>query len=95
MKISRYSARWPHSEAWRCQTGMPAGIKIPKVEGGTYGIDPLSTAEGLSRLRRSLARLGSNEPVRFHSPAFGPMSDADRVQFNLRHAELHLGYLVY
>lgn len=75
--------------------GMPAGVRIPRVENGTTGIDVLSTDEGANRLRSALQRLESNEVPAHDSPAFGPMSHPDRIQLNLRHAELHLGFLRY
>jgi hypothetical protein len=75
--------------------GMRPGVRIPGIEGGTVGIEPLSTAEGAERLRRALERLASDEPARYDSPAFGAMSPADRIQLNLRHAELHLSFLQY
>lgn len=73
--------------------GMPRGVRIPGAEAGTYGVAPLSTTEGAERLRAALRRLQGGEPPKFHSPAFGPMSHEDRIRLNLRHAELHLGYL--
>jgi len=73
--------------------GMPQGVRIPKVEAGTYGTDVIATQDGAQRLRRALERLKQDEPPKFDSPAFGPMSLDDRVSLNLRHAELHLGYL--
>ncbi|RJP33680.1 MAG: DUF1569 domain-containing protein [Phycisphaerales bacterium] len=72
--------------------GMQAGVRIPKVEGGTYGTEDVSIDEAAKRLRAALDRM-KREPPRHHSPAFGPMSDEDRVTLNLRHAELHLGFL--
>jgi hypothetical protein len=75
--------------------GMPAGQRIRGVAEGTYGTEPLSTLEGSERLRRALKRLQSGEPVRFESPAFGPMPHDQRILLNLRHAELHLGFLAY
>lgn len=82
---------------WMCKRylkkGMPAGVKIPGVEGGTKGQDPMSNAEGLARLRQALARLQAGEPTKFDSPAFGPLSYEDRIQLNLRHAELHLSFM--
>jgi hypothetical protein len=75
--------------------GMRAGQHIPGIEGGTVGIESLSTAEGAERVRRALRRLTSGEVARFDSPAFGPMSMDDRIQLNLRHAELHLSFLQY
>ncbi len=73
--------------------GMPAGVRIPKVENGTYATDVLSTDEGAARIRKSMQRLKDGESARFDSPAFGPMSHDDRVAMMLRHAELHMSFL--
>jgi hypothetical protein len=75
--------------------GMPAGRRIPGIESGTVGIEPLETAEGADHLRRALRRLTTDEPAPYDSPAFGPMSAEGRIQLNLRHAELHLSFLRY
>ena len=74
---------------------MPRGVRIPRVTGGTVGMDDVATPEAAARLLRALQRLASPEEAPFDSPAFGPMSHADRITLNLRHAELHLGYLSY
>jgi hypothetical protein len=74
---------------------LPAGVRIPRIENGTVGTEPYSTVEGGERLRRALQRFQRGEPAKYDSPAFGPMSPEDRVQLNLRHAELHLGFLTY
>lgn len=73
--------------------GMPAGVKIPKADGGTYGTERLTTTDGAERLRKALQRLRNGEEPRHQSPAFGPMSYEERIALNLRHAELHLGFL--
>ena len=73
--------------------GMPAGVRFPRVEGGTHGREVLTTDEGADRLRRALRRLQSGEPARYDSPAFGPLTQEQRIALNLRHAELHLGFL--
>jgi hypothetical protein len=73
--------------------GMPAGVRIPKVENGTFGTQTLSTEEGASRLRQALRRLKSGEPAKFDSPAWGRMPPDERIALNLRHAELHLSFL--
>jgi Protein of unknown function (DUF1569) len=75
--------------------GMPAGQRIPGVENGTTGIEPLGTVDGAERLRRAFTRLQSGEPRTHDSPAFGVMSLEDSIQLSLRHAELHLGFLQY
>ena len=74
-------------------TGMPAGARIPGVVAGTYGVDELPTEEGAVRLRKAFSRLKAGEPCRHDSPAFGPMNHQDRISLNLRHAELHFGFL--
>ncbi len=75
--------------------GMPRGVRIPGIAEGTVGMQAMDTSEAAQRLLTALGRLHSAEQVKFHSPAFGPMSDNDRIQLNLRHAELHLGFFVY
>lgn len=75
--------------------GMPSGVRIPGVENGTFGTEPLNISDGAERLRRALQRLQSDEPAVHDSPAFGEMSHSDRIQLNLRHAELHLSFLRY
>lgn len=75
------------------RNGMPRGVKIPGIQGGTLGIDPMSTEEGARRLREALTRLKNREPARFHSPAFGPVPEEERLEMQFRHAECHLGYL--
>lgn len=72
--------------------GMPQGVRIPKVPGGTVGTEPLSTEDGLKKLRTAYARLESTPP-KHPSPAFGNMTHDEVIRLNLRHAELHLGFL--
>jgi len=73
--------------------GMPAGVRIPKTENGTFGIEVIGTEEGANRLRKALERLKRSEESTFDSPAFGKMPLEERISLNLRHAELHLGFL--
>lgn len=72
---------------------LPVGMKIPHVEGGTYGTEPRSTDDGLSRLRNALTRLKSAAP-QSPNPAFGPLTHQEWIELNLRHAELHLSFAV-
>ncbi|MBK8267345.1 MAG: DUF1569 domain-containing protein [Planctomycetes bacterium] len=74
--------------------GMPKGVKIPGTERGTFGMDDIPTAEAAERYKKALARLKNGEPSRYHSPGFGQVSESVRLQLMLRHAELHLGFLV-
>lgn len=75
--------------------GMPRGVRIPSVKDGTVGMDEMDTPDAAERLLAALTRLGSSEETEHDSPAFGAMSHEDRIRLNLRHAELHLGYLSY
>ena len=77
------------------QNGMPRGVRIPGIKGGTLGMDDLSVSDAAARLIHALKRLQNREEAQYDSPAFGAMSHDDRIKLNLRHAELHLGYLVY
>jgi hypothetical protein len=72
--------------------GMPRGVRIPGVKDGTVGMDNMATPEAGERLLNALKRLQDRQEAKFDSPAFGAMSYDDRIQLNLRHAELHLGY---
>lgn len=70
---------------------MPRGVRMGKVPGGTFGIEPLSTEEGLARLRKAAERLKSAAPSQ-PNPCFGVMTHDEWIGMNLRHAELHMGY---
>lgn len=72
--------------------GMPRGVRIPKIEGGTKSTEPLSTEEGAARLRKAAARMKAHAPT-IPNPIFGPLTHEEWIGMNLRHAELHLGYM--
>lgn len=71
---------------------LPRGFRLPKVEGGTVGTEPLTLEEGLSRLTAALDRLDRTAPT-VANPVFGPMTHDEWKRAHLRHAELHMGYL--
>lgn len=71
---------------------MPLGVRIPGVAGGTVGADDVPFDEGLARLRAALDRLERTAPTR-PNPLFGPLTHEEWTQMQLRHAELHLGFL--
>ena len=77
------------------ENGMPRGVRIPGVKTGTVGVEAVEISVAAERLLSCLCRLRSREEAKFDSPAFGAMSHDDRIRLNLRHAELHLGYLNY
>lgn len=74
--------------------GLPAGVHIPKVPGGTLGTDPLPFDQGLVRYRTRLEQLRREVPTR-PNVIFGPMTHDEWIRLHLRHAELHLGFLKY
>ena len=76
-------------------TGMPRGVRIPGLKEGTVGMEDVATSLAAERLLSALQRLRDEEQATFDSPAFGAMSHDDRIQLNLRHAELHLSLLDY
>jgi hypothetical protein len=73
--------------------GMMSGVRVGKVPGGTFGIDELSTVEGLNRFRSAMERLRNESPT-LVNPVFGRLTHEKWIQLNLRHAELHLGFQV-
>lgn|SRR5262245_47594836 len=72
---------------------MRAGVKIPRCPGGTLGTDPMSLDKGLARFKRVVERL-RREPPTVPSKVFGMLTHDESIALNLRHAELHLGFLV-
>jgi hypothetical protein len=72
---------------------MRSGARIPGVEGGTLATDPVPLEEALERYRRVLQRV-KTEPPTFPSPIFGKLTLGESAALNLRHAELHLSFMV-
>ncbi len=72
---------------------MRAGTKIPGIAGGTFGTDPMSLDEGLDRFRKVMQRLKTVTPTA-PSAAFGTLTHDESIALTLRHAELHLGFMV-
>jgi hypothetical protein len=71
---------------------MKPGSRIPKLPGGTAGIDVIPFDDGLARFRKNLARLKSGPPKIPHA-LFGPFTHDEWIAQHLRHAELHLSFL--
>ena len=76
------------------RSGLPQGVKIPGQPNGTTGQDAMTTVDAAERLKRAITRLRA-EPPSHPSPAFGQLTHDETVRLNLRHAELHLGFLSY
>jgi len=72
---------------------MRAGVKIPRVAGGTLATNVVPLADAYPRLRQIMERL-KNEPPTALNPIFGKMSHEEQIALNLRHTELHLSFHV-
>jgi len=72
---------------------MRAGAKIPGVEGGTLATEPVPLEESLPRYRSALQRLKKETP-KAPNVIFGTLTHEEWIALNLRHAELHLGFLI-
>jgi Protein of unknown function (DUF1569) len=72
---------------------MRAGVKIPGVEGGTLATEPAPLDEAVARFRKAMERLKAEAPTA-PSPILGRLTHEEAIALNLRHAELHLGFLV-
>jgi hypothetical protein len=71
---------------------MPAGVRIPRVNGGTLATEPAELEPALARYRAVLDRLAREAPARAH-PIFGALTHEEWIKLQLRHAELHLGFV--
>lgn len=72
--------------------GMPAGIQLPKSASALIP-DPTEIGPALGHLKSSIEHLKSESP-RLPSPFFGDMAPQEWVALTLRHAELHLSFVV-
>jgi hypothetical protein len=73
--------------------GMPAGFKLPRErELGAFP-SAASPQKALETLRKAIARLKTERMTARH-PAFGRLSHEQWGQLHLRHAELHLSFVV-
>jgi hypothetical protein len=73
--------------------GLKPGFNIPGVPGGTLGIEPISTQDGLAKLRAAFARLDTAPPA-IPNPVFGPLTHDEWKKLNISHAMLHFSFLV-
>ena len=68
---------------------LPPGFKTPEK----YLPAEISTADGLAALAKAIVRQQS-DPNRVPHPGFGKLSRDEWNQFHLRHAEMHMSFLV-
>jgi Protein of unknown function (DUF1569) len=72
---------------------MPAGFKLPAKSGQSLMPPATSTEEGLAELRAAITRL-QTEPRRAMHPLFGELTNQEWDKVHLKHAALHLSFLV-
>jgi hypothetical protein len=72
---------------------MSPGVRLPPPMAEQLVPGETSVEEGLSELQRAVERLRRDSRRRPH-PLLGKMSLAEWEQFHLRHAELHLSYIL-
>jgi len=68
---------------------IPPGFKTTKA----FLPEETSVDDGLAALRTAIARQGRETERKMH-PAFGRISNLEWDQFNLRHAEMHMSFVV-
>ncbi len=68
---------------------IPAGFTAP----GQFVPEETSVEEGLASLRRAVARQSEVKERKPH-PGFGKISREEWGLFNLRHAEMHMSFIV-
>jgi hypothetical protein len=72
---------------------MRAGSRLPRVPGGTLAVLPVPNSQGLAHFQTAFTRL-KNEAPRLPNVLLGPLTHAQWIAMNLRHAELHLSFLL-
>jgi hypothetical protein len=70
---------------------LPAGLRLPKAPGGTWGVEDITAPAGAERCRRAFERL-DREPPQIPNPALGVLTHEEWKRLNLAHAELHLSF---
>jgi hypothetical protein len=73
--------------------GLPAGFKLPKGMEKFQPRSNVTAAAALDGLRRALERLSHDAPTKPHA-FFGKLTPEHWRALHLRHAELHLSFLV-
>lgn len=72
---------------------MPPGTKLTGKSAAALAPGPTSPEEGLAALRRAVYRLRA-ETDRAEHPLLGRLTADEWEQFHLRHAELHMSFLL-
>jgi hypothetical protein len=73
--------------------GLGAGVRIPRVEGGTVAREPATVEQALPRFKAAFERLRREPPTK-PNELFGQLTHAEWIALQLRHAELHMSFAV-
>ena len=73
--------------------GLPSGFKLPPEGAAVLVPPPVSVEQGLATLKQGMASLEKTSR-RVPHPVFGAMNVDQWHQFHLRHAEMHLSFIV-
>jgi hypothetical protein len=93
--------RWPArllrvlSWRWLLALAFRPGFRNPPVAEALEPDPGVSLAEAVRYVRGQLERLSSGERMTAANPSMGPLSHEQWVEVHLRHAELHLSFLVF
>ncbi len=88
----RWVARW-FVKPRILRNGMKPGFQLPRKASAVLPAEGVSTEEGLAHLQKAIARLRS-EPTSGWHPIFGKMTPAETHLMQLRHAEMHLSFVI-
>jgi len=73
--------------------GLPAGFRLPKGMEAFQPRPQIAADSALEDLRTATARLLKESPTKPHA-FFGGLTHAEWLNLHLRHAELHLSFLI-
>jgi hypothetical protein len=72
---------------------MKAGFNLPKSAAALIPTNDLTLSAAMENLRKALARF-RNEPAGAEHPFFGKLASQEWNSLHLRHAELHMSFVV-
>lgn len=72
---------------------MPRGIKLPKSAKEVFPTEGISDAQGLANLKAQVDRVRHGEKMTHDSPLFGPLTHDEWVHLQLKHLNMHLGFV--
>jgi hypothetical protein len=82
---------WP----WLLVLAFRPGFRNPPVAAALEPKPTVSLAQAVRYMRGLLERISSGERMTAANPSMGPLSHEQWVEVHLRHAELHLSFLVF